>query len=95
MTNIDIPKLKTELKETAEEIKKLKAVLRESGQPNVTWRTHHELRAMKGHATVLCSLRANCRGKIHVRGQTSQEQLELIGDAWKQFEKPAVNEVAA
>lgn len=84
---IDIQKLKTEINETSVEIRKLKAVLRESGQPNVTWRTYSELRSMKGHATVLCSLRAHCRGKIHMRGQTSQEQLELIGDAWSQYQK--------
>ena len=92
---IDIKKLKTELNETAIEIRKLKDVLRESGQPHVTHRTHYDLRALKRHATVLCSLRASCRGKIHLTGLTSQEQLELIGDAWKQYEKSHVDEVAA
>ena len=40
MLKINTVKLREDLKTTAEELRALKGILRESGQPRVTWRTH-------------------------------------------------------
>lgn len=92
---LNIKKLKTEINETALELIALKRILRESGQPRVTYKTHVDRKALKHHATVLCSLRAHCRGKIHLRGLTVEQQYELVRKACEEYQLGESQEAAA
>ncbi len=83
---IDIKKLKIKLCETAVAIVMLKQLLRESGQPKVTYKTYRELKTLKQRATVLCSLRAHCRGKIHLQGSSVEKQAEFVSKASEEFQ---------
>lgn len=65
MLKINTVKLREDLKTTAEELRALKGILRESGQPRVTWRTHASLGSLKAKATKLYSLRAHARSRLH------------------------------
>lgn len=86
MTKLNIAKLKTDLKTITQEILAVKAILRESGQPRKTYRTYNELKALKRRATLLCSIRAHHRGKIHLKDSTLDKQAAFIGDAWEDYQ---------
>lgn len=92
---LNIEKLKTEINETAAELKSLKTLLRESHQPRVTYKTYVDRKALKNHATVLCSLRAHSRGKIHLRGLTAEQQYELVRAACEEYQRGELQEAAA
>lgn len=93
MTNV--PKLKAEINETAARLKAIKKVYREPHQPNVTWATVKDYIPLKRRATILCSLRAHLRGKIHLRGSTTEQQLELVKTAWEEYRLGTSQEEAA
>jgi hypothetical protein len=79
--------IKNLLKKTAEEIIHLKGIFREPHQPRLSWKHRHELAYAKQRATILCSIQAHRRGKIHLRHfGTLEEQAAFIGDQWKTYE---------
>jgi hypothetical protein len=59
MLKIDRQKLRTHIHAVVAEIRALKAVFRESGQPRLTWRVRADLGAAKERATRLCALAAH------------------------------------
>ena len=65
MLKINLEKLREDMKNTADELRGLKSILRESGQPRVDWRIYASLGKLKIQATKLCSLRAHARERLH------------------------------
>ncbi len=92
---LDIRKLKTEINQTAARLKDIKKLYREPHQPNVTWSNVKDYFPLKKRATVLCSLRAHSRGKIHLRGSTAEQQAELVCKAIEEFKRGEPQEAAA
>ncbi len=84
MTNVK--KLKVDINETAAALKAMKKLYREPHQPNVTWENVKNYRPFKKRATILCSLRAHLRGKIHLKGSTAEEQEALVRAAWQEYQ---------
>ncbi len=70
---LDIAKLKAEMKVVEAEVRRLKAVFRESGQPNLTWRVRSSLSAEQSRATLLYSIRAHHRGRLHLKERFLRE----------------------
>ena len=91
----NIPKLKQDINETAARLKVIKGIYRESGQPNLKWENVRDRQALKKRATLLCSLRAHLRGKIHLKGTTAEEQQALIEKAWQEYRLGEPQEEAA
>lgn len=65
MLKINVEKLREDMKDTAQELRGLKGIMRESGQPRFTWRVRASIGDLKVKATKLCSLRAHTRGRLH------------------------------
>ena len=85
---IDRKYLKLEISEVTAKLKAVKKVLRESKQPNVSWRTYSDFHSLKVRATTLCSIAAHCRGKIHLPTvKTLEEQYKFIESEMKNFLK--------
>jgi hypothetical protein len=99
--SIDIQKLKIEIKRTEAELRALKALFRESGQPRVV-RTHwvaeekrydgtgRRFARARGEATLLYMLRASLRGRLHRRTLTLEEQAGAVLELRSRFDAPAV-----
>jgi hypothetical protein len=64
--NWDIVRLKNDLKNVALELKDMKKIFREPEQPRVTLKLYQECAELKQQATMLCSIRAHSRRKIHL-----------------------------
>jgi hypothetical protein len=65
---LDIARLKNDLKCTADELQEIKRLFREPNQPRVHLALYQRRRALRQKATMLCSIRAHHRNKIHLRG---------------------------
>lgn len=65
MLNVDRLRLRSDIQAVSKQLRELKAITRESGQPRMTWRTRADIEAAKARATLLCSLMAHCRGRLH------------------------------
>jgi hypothetical protein len=78
--NWDIVRLKNDLQIVAQELKEVKKLFRETGQPQVNYRLGQRLVSLKKRATMLCSIRAHHRNKIHLSRlfQTIDEQEKFI-----------------
>ena len=77
--SVNTNQIRTDLKETAVQIRALKAIFRESGQPRLTWRVRDDLWALKQRATDLCIYRAHLRGKLHMPAKMDKDaQTEYI-----------------
>lgn len=81
---LNIAKLKTEVKNTAAEIKALKKEMR---QPNygASWSEYAALKNLKKQATLLCTILAHSRKHIHRKEMTLEEQVEFLGDKLQDF----------
>ena len=64
--NWDIVRLKNDLQMVAQELKEIKRLFCEPGQPQVNSRLGQRRYSLKQRATMLCSLRAHQRNKIHL-----------------------------
>lgn len=62
---IDRARLRADIKATSQQLRELKEVTRESGQPRLTWRVRADIAEAKSRATLLCSLAAHARGRLH------------------------------
>ena len=78
--NWNITQIKNDLKHTAKELQEMKRLFREPEQPRVTLALYRERSALRQRATVLCSIRAHHRNKIHLANQfeTLDAQWEYI-----------------
>jgi hypothetical protein len=89
MLKIDRQKLRTDIHAVVTEIRALKAICRESGQPRLTWRVWTDLGAAKLHATALCALAAHARGRIHLASKMDAEaQLALVQPLLPKYARP-------
>lgn len=96
MLKIDRTRLRTDIHTTTAEIRALKAIFRESGQPRLTWRVRADLGAAKERATRLCMLSAHARGRVHLAGKMDAEgQLALISDLLPEYALPEPEAKAA
>lgn len=106
MKNIDINRLKTEIKRAGSHSRALKLEIRGTPLP---WERNlwDDLREIKARATVLCCIRAQMRGRLHLKKCTKShsplglppmetftldDQVKLIGERWKEFEMQEVGE---
>lgn len=64
--NWDIVRLKNDLQNVAQELKEVKGLFREPGQPQVNSRLGQRFFSLKQRATMLCSIRAHQRKRIHL-----------------------------
>ena len=88
MLNIDRPKLRADIKAATNHLRDLKKVMRERGQPRVTWKIRAEIYTWKAQATMLCSLMAHSRGRIHRPGKmTMEEQAAFVDPVQEQYQK--------
>jgi hypothetical protein len=78
-------KLSAELKSTAHEIKLVKSIFRESGQPRLKWGHYGQLSSLKSAATILCSIQAHFRGRIHMKGSSLEEQARFIEGCFEEY----------
>ena len=86
----DIKRIRLDIRATALAIQTLKHRFRESHQPNLQPGDHYALMKLKHRATLLCSLRASMRGKIHLkRFASAEEQSKFVGDFGKDFLRAA------
>lgn len=89
---IDSIRVKIEIKVVAQELKEMKNIFTEPKQPKVTLALYRKREDLRRQATILCSIRAHQRGKLHQRGTTLAQQEELIQEQLKQYEVRAVAE---
>lgn len=68
------------------EIKELKGFQREAHQPRFGLNEDRRLRSAKRRATVLCSIRAAMRGRLHC-AETLDKQQEMIRTAIGEFQQ--------
>lgn len=86
---MNITKLRADIKDIAKEIRDQKAILRESGQPRLTWKTYRDLECLKARATKLCALRAHLRGRLHQpKKMGAEEQGQFVASLLEQYELP-------
>lgn len=83
---INMKLLKEHLRDAADRARAAKKPFRESGQPNLTWAARVECAAAKEHATLLCSVRAHLRGKVHRKDLDLAGQAAYVGEAWRAYE---------
>jgi uncharacterized membrane protein YccC len=78
--NWDIVRLRNDLQNVAQELKEVKKLFREPGQPQVNWSLGQRLSRLKKRATMLCSIRAHRRRRIHLSRlfKCLDEQQEFI-----------------
>lgn len=89
MLKIDRTRLRTHIHAVTTEIRALKAIFRESGQPRLTWRVRADLEAAKGRATRLCALAAHARGRLHLPGKMDAEaQLAFVQPLLPEYALP-------
>lgn len=81
---IDQKKIKARIHYVVSEIKEWKDIRR---KPPGGWANPGEL-ALRDEATLLCSIQAHRRKKIHLqkKWKTLEEQAAFIGDNWKEYE---------
>ncbi len=89
MLKIDRTRLRADIHALVADIRALKAIFHESGQPRLTWRVRADLQAAKDRATRLCMLSAHARGRLHLAGKVDQEaQLARVQDLLPQYALP-------
>lgn len=89
MLKIDRTRLRADIHAITTEIRALKAVFRESGQPRLTWRVRADLGAAKERATRLCALAAHARGRLHLPGKMDAEtQLAFVQPLLPEYARP-------
>lgn len=79
--DIDVPRLRAELAETAKQIKKLKAELRRTWTRPMAYE-QKTLWALKDKATLLCILRAYSRGRYHCT--KPMQRWVVVSQDWNQ-----------
>lgn len=86
---IDRALLRADIAATTQQIRELKEIMRESGQPRLTWRVRADLAAAKMQATLLCSVAAHARGRLHrPKVQDKEAQERFVADALLKYERP-------
>jgi len=96
MLKIDRDKLGRDIRAITCELRDLKKILRENGQPRVTWRTYADISAAKRRATLLYSLAAHCRGRLHRPSKmTLEDQHALVRELLEDYQVPEPVEAAA
>ena len=76
---MDIDRLVGDLKSTSALLATLKRMLRTAGHQTSPLEAS-ELYRLKARATRLCALRAQLRGRLHLRGMTLDEQAAFVDD---------------
>jgi hypothetical protein len=76
---MDIGRLVSDLKTLAALLTALKKVLRTSGHQTSSMEAR-ALRDLKARATRLCALRAQLRGRLHLKGMSLEEQAAFVDE---------------
>lgn len=79
MDDLDISRLRSDLKTTAALLVALKKVLRSAGH-QMTPLEARTLYDFKARATRLCALRAHLRGRLHLLRMTMDEQAAFVDE---------------
>lgn len=96
MPKIDMKKLRAAIHDTVATLQELKKRQRESHQPR--WNRGHDdwaLAKAKTRATILCSIRAEMRGRLHRQATTHEQQLVLIQATLNSFAREIAVTAAA
>ena len=73
----DHQRLKLEIAEQTAAIRETKTILHQPHGPDI-WKAQRTIAEQKLRATRLCQIAAHIHGKIHLAGQTAEEQLACI-----------------
>ena len=84
---INREKLAKQINLVVADIKELKSIFRESGQPRL--KDHYmmwcRLGRLKDDVTLLCSIQAHSRGRIHKKGSSLEEQADFIDGCYEDY----------
>lgn len=94
MIRFDTAKLVQEIKTLAADLKATKMPLRERWEGDMGHLQAH-LAFGKRRATLLCSLRAHTRGRVHIQGSALDAQEALVAACRAEFEVDDPNAVPA